>query len=166
MIVVPEDFTAACIRSAGAVGQRWTSALPTLTEKLLAQWNLTIDDEPVRFGAWALVIAVRRDSHPCVLKISRLGYETIGAGATAHGPVDEARALAAWDGRGSVQMLASDLDAGALLLERLDATRSLGNEEVFEAAHIAGRLLRRLVIPAPPDFPSPKELTPIFHTAS
>ena len=63
--------------------------------------------------------------------------------------VDEARALAAWRGQGAVLLLAADPQAGALLLERLDATRTLERLELRAAAQVAGRLLRRLAIPAP-----------------
>jgi streptomycin 6-kinase len=63
--------------------------------------------------------------------------------------VDEARALAAWRGRGAVLLLEADAESGALLLERLDATRTLDRLELRAAAQVAGRLLRRLAIRAP-----------------
>ena len=63
--------------------------------------------------------------------------------------VDEARALAAWRGQGAVLLLEADAQAGALLLERLEATRTLDSLELRAAAQVAGRLLRRLAIPAP-----------------
>jgi len=63
--------------------------------------------------------------------------------------VTEAGALVAWRGRGAVLLLEADLEAGALLLERLDATRTLESMDLRAAAQVAGRLLRRLAIPAP-----------------
>jgi streptomycin 6-kinase len=63
--------------------------------------------------------------------------------------VEEARALAAWSGQGAVLLLEADAQAGALLLERLDATRTLDSLDLRAAAQVAGRLLRRLAIPAP-----------------
>jgi streptomycin 6-kinase len=63
--------------------------------------------------------------------------------------VDEARALAAWKGRGAVLLLEADPAAGALLLERLDPTQTLDSMDLGAAAEVAGRLLRRLAIPAP-----------------
>jgi streptomycin 6-kinase len=64
--------------------------------------------------------------------------------------LDEATALATWGGRGAVQLLAAKPDEGVMLLERLDATRSLEDIGIEEAIRVAGGLLRRLAIPAPP----------------
>jgi streptomycin 6-kinase len=63
--------------------------------------------------------------------------------------VDEAGALAAWRGQGAVLLLEADPEVGALLLERLDPTRTLERMDLRAAAQVAGRLLRRLAIPAP-----------------
>ncbi len=65
---------------------------------------------------------------------------------------DEAAALAAWNGRGAVQLLDAAPEAGAMLLERLDGQRTLSRVDLTQALAIAGRLLRRLAIPAPPGF--------------
>jgi streptomycin 6-kinase len=51
-----------------------------------------------------------------------------------------------------VRMVAADLSAGALLLERLDADRPLRHLGMPDAIRVAGRLLRRLAVPAPPGF--------------
>jgi streptomycin 6-kinase len=45
------------------------------------------------------------------------------------------------------------LEGGALLLERLDLSRSLRSVPVAEALDVAGRLLLRLAVPAPENFP-------------
>lgn len=50
--------------------------------------------------------------------------------------------------------MACDPPRGALLLERLDASRSLASIPVAEAAAIAGALIRTLAIEAPGPFPS------------
>jgi streptomycin 6-kinase len=86
---------------------------------------------------------------PCVLKVSWTDEAT----------AEEAQALAAWHGQGAVQLRASQPDLGALLLERLDQRRSLNGVEIVEAVEIAGRLLRRLAIPAPSGFRSLKAVT-------
>ncbi|MDN4644796.1 aminoglycoside phosphotransferase family protein [Arthrobacter sp. PsM3] len=63
-------------------------------------------------------------------------------------PHDEAlmepHALALWSGHGAVRMLASDAAANALLLERLDAARSLQDEPMDVAVPVWGALVRRL----------------------
>ena len=46
-------------------------------------------------------------------------------------------------------LLEADPAVGALLLERLDPTRTLQRMDLRAAAQVAGRLLRRLAIPAP-----------------
>jgi streptomycin 6-kinase len=85
---------------------------------------------------------MRRGVEPLVLKLS---WPPAGAS-------EEVRGLEAWNGRGMVRMVASDVGRGALLLERLDSDHTLGRLPVAEAVPIAGRLLRRLAIPAPPGF--------------
>jgi streptomycin 6-kinase len=85
---------------------------------------------------------VRRRSEPFVLKLTW----------PADGVAEEVRGLEAWDGQGMVQMVAADVRVGALLLERLDADRTLRAMEAMEATRVAGKLLRRLAIPAPPGF--------------
>lgn len=79
-------------------------------------------------------------------------------GTEADLPADQARAeadaLAAWRGRGAVELVAIDVPRGALLLERLDASRSLASIPLTEAAATAGALIRELAIEAPEPFPS------------
>jgi streptomycin 6-kinase len=51
---------------------------------------------------------------------------------------------------GAVQLHEATLGEGALLLEQLDSGRSLSGLGLFDAAEIAGDLIRQLTIPAPP----------------
>lgn len=64
----------------------------------------------------------------------------------------EAAALEVWNGRGVVRLLEADLADGAVLLERLDPTRTLDSLDLLSAAEVIGRLIRRLAVPAPADF--------------
>jgi streptomycin 6-kinase len=57
-------------------------------------------------------------------------------------------------GRGAVELAAADMARGALLLERLDASRSLAGIPLAQAAATAGALMRTLAIEAPGSFPS------------
>ena len=63
-------------------------------------------------------------------------------------PHDEAlvepHALALWSGHGAVRLLAHDAEAGALLLERLAADRSLQDVPMDEAVPVWGALVRQL----------------------
>ncbi len=61
----------------------------------------------------------------------------------------EVAALRFRAGRGTVLLVETDLGAGTMLLERLDPTRSLATLPLAEANHHAGRMMRRLAVPAP-----------------
>ncbi|MCL4859590.1 MAG: hypothetical protein KJZ93_09300 [Caldilineaceae bacterium] len=148
-LVVPTAFAAATVKRAGEAGRRWIAELPEMVGGLCRHWNLEVDG-PSMHGYLGLVIPVRRKDEACVLKVS-LGDES---------SAEEALALAAWDGRGAVRLLAEEPTLGALLLERLDHRRSLGDLAIGEALTIAGRLLRRLAIPAPPGFATLREVGP------
>ncbi len=143
MITVPSAFATAAITRAGERGRQWIDELPGLVETLCAQWDLRIDGG-VMHGYLSLVIPVRRGDEACVLKVAWQDEST----------KDEAAALAAWAGRGAVQLLAIAPTCGAMLLERLDHTRSLQTVELGAALEIAGQLLRQLAIPAPTGFRS------------
>jgi streptomycin 6-kinase len=65
---------------------------------------------------------------------------------------EQVRALRWWDGRGMVVLYDADLDAGAMLLERLSTP--LTTRPVDEAVAVLGQLMRRLAVPAPEDAPS------------
>ena len=135
-----------------AGGHSGMAAAPDWVLDLCREWGLECGDE----GSWVvsgqgcdgLVMPVRRGSERCVLRVAW------PAGKIAV----EARALEAWDGRGAVRLLAARPEVGALLLERLDAERSLERIPLSEAAEVAGRLLRRLAIPAPAGVPCLREL--------
>ncbi|GHO99329.1 hypothetical protein KSF_093770 [Reticulibacter mediterranei] len=143
MITVPADFASATVMREGDVGREWIQALPALVEKLCQHWNLTIDG-PVMHGYLGLVIPVRLFEEPCVLKVSWADESTI----------HEALALSAWNGQGAARLLDHLPEWGAMLLERLDHRRSLCDVGIAEAVEVAGRLLRRLAIPAPSGFRS------------
>ena len=123
-------------------GQDWIAGLPGLVDLVCRQWGLDRDSGPIRHGYGAVVIPVQRGSESFVLKLAW----------PPQGMVVEARGLEVWDGRGMVRMAAADAGVGALLLERLDADRPLRSPPAMDAARVAGRLLRRLAIPAPPGF--------------
>ena len=142
MIVVPEAFAAAAVARGGEAGRRWVAALPGLLAALCGRWDLAVDGEAMH-GHLGLVVPVRRGEEALALKVSWLDEAT----------AEEAAALAAWGGRGAVRLLDADADLGAMLLERL-GPRSLLDVGIAEAVAVAGGLLRRLAIPAPPGFRS------------
>jgi streptomycin 6-kinase len=134
-VLEPVEFSA----QSSIEGRAWIAALPALLDRLCRRWRLQVEDGVAARGYHGVVVPVRRGAERCVLKLTW----------PAERAVDEARALAAWRGRGAVLLLEADPAAGALLLERLDPTRTLNSIELEVAAPVAGRLLRRLAIPAP-----------------
>jgi streptomycin 6-kinase len=139
------DLTATDFAAAGSPdGRAWIAALPALSGHLARQWDLTVTSEWVRHGYNAVVLPVTQSSRPLALKLTWPPGHAQG----------EAEALAAWRGRGAVKLVAADVPRGALLLERLDASRSLAGIPLAQAAATAGALIRTLAIQAPPPVPA------------
>ena len=138
---VPAALAASHRLYSGAAGDRWVAALPGLAATWLERWSLTLDGPPAS-GAVALVLPVRRaDGTPAALKLQPVDDETVGEGL----------ALRSWAGRGAVALLEHDEASGTLLLERLDASRSLltGASEDEAITVVADLLLRLNAVPAP-----------------
>lgn len=136
---MPEQFAEWRIRVDGERGRKWVEELPALVERLLGKWDLTLDGAEVLHGALSLVVLVRRGEQRLVLRVSWPEESTEG----------ETLALRAWQGRGAMQLLEAEPDTGAMLVERLDHTRSLHTLPLGDAAEIAGALIRTLAVPAP-----------------
>lgn len=139
---MPEALAESHAAFFGEAGRAWLDALPRLATDHLAGWELRIDGEPT-CGAVALILPVRlADGTPGVLKLQPIDEETAG----------EPVALRAWDGNGAVRLIRHDPDSGTMLLERLDANRSLGSiPDDREALRILCELMVRLhAVPAPP----------------
>jgi streptomycin 6-kinase len=138
--LTPDDFAA----TRTADGRAWIAALPALLADVARRWDLTVIGEEFRNGYNAVVFPVTRHGRVLALKLAwpadRTGVEAAG--------------LVAWRSRGVVELVAADVPRGALLLERLDASRSLADVPLPEAAAIAGALIRTLAIDPPQSFPS------------
>ena len=139
-VPLPPGFARRYSRSSD--GRAWLASLPQLFARCLAQWEMVPDLAPGALpwhGHGAVVVPVRRhpDSEATGTAVLKIAY-----------PHDEAlvepHALALWQGNGAVRLLASDAGAGALLLERLDAGRSLHDEPMDVAVPVWGGLVRRL----------------------
>lgn len=136
-----------------STGRDWLAALPRLVRHCLDQWRLELDLAPGALpwnGHGAIVVPVRLRAN------TGAGSEASAATAAAPRaavlkiafPHDEAlvepQALALWNGYGAVRLMGHDAGAGALLLERLDAARSLQDVPLDEAVPVWGELVRRL----------------------
>ncbi len=143
-VVIPDALVASHIKYFGDAGRRWVNALPTLAADCLDRWQLRVDGAAA-FGAVALVLPViRADGTPAALKLQPVDEETAG----------EAVALKEWSGLGAVRLLEHDAGSGSMLLERLDATRSLATvpDDLAALEIIAGLLARLNTVRAPTGF--------------
>ena len=141
-IIVPAELAELHEKYSGEAGRRWIAGLPAMAVDAMDRWELVIDGQ-VASGAVALIVPVaRRDGSKAVLKLQPVDDETSG----------EPAALRAWAGRGAVQLLEHDPSTGAMLLEKLDASRDLNTmEDDLAAAQVIAELLVQLnSVPAPP----------------
>jgi streptomycin 6-kinase len=124
--------------SGSSAGRAWLASLHGLICGRLERWELEVDLEPGQLpwnGHGGVVIPVlTRDGVPAALKVAY--------------PHDEARverfALRLWDGHGAVRLLESDAGTCSMLLERLDAGRSLQEVPLETAVEVWGGLTRQL----------------------
>lgn len=142
MIRIPDAFARGTVGREGAAGAAWLGGLPAIVDGLLARWRC-VPDGAVMHGGVGIVVPVRRAEGPAVLKVS----------FPHPGNVHEPDGFAAWGGHGAVRLYERDDERFAMLLERARPATLAELGDGDEAAAIAGRLSRRLAIPAPPGLP-------------
>lgn len=131
----------------GPCGAAWIAELPAIVDGLLRRWDCE-PDGPVLHGGVGVVVPVRRpDARPAVLKVS----------FPHPGNVHEPDAFTAWGGRGAVLLHARDDQRFAMLLERAGPSSLAEQADGDELVSVAGRLSRRLAVPAPPGLPRLRE---------
>lgn len=136
-LTVPEPFAVQTVEREQRAGREWLERLPELVGQLLREWDLTLAGPPVA-GNVGLVWEVRRtDGTAAVLKVTWRDAETR----------NEAEALRRWDGHGAAKLIEASGAAGALLLERLDASTSLTSAPLGAAIEVAAELLSLLHVP-------------------
>jgi streptomycin 6-kinase len=141
----PESLPAAFRRN-NAADPDWLRTLPARLTALARRWSLTLEP-PFPDLTYHYVAPARRRSaaggeRRCVLK---LGRDAAGLGA-------EAAALRLFDGDGAARLLDADLEAGALLMERLrpgTTLVALAARDDDAATRVAAAALQRLWRPAP-----------------
>jgi streptomycin 6-kinase len=135
----PEIPAAFRVRAASQVHWAdWFVGLPRLLGELVADWNLRQDGATMA-GDCAVVVPVRTDDgRSAVLKVSWPHWEA----ETEH------LALRAWDGDAAVRLYRADPHRFALLLERIDAGRSLNALPVRQACEVIAAAYARLHRPA------------------
>jgi streptomycin 6-kinase len=141
MIEIPATFRA--MPRWWSDGTDWLDALPDLLVEQCARWELTPEGD-VRHGSNALVVRVRRGDESLALRLSPPGDDV----------ASEAAVLRFWDGRGTVRLVAVDVERRAQLLEWVTPGHALDRLPLVDAAPVVGAVLRRLAVEAPPDAPS------------
>ena len=138
---IPEELRQATMPREG--GAEWLASLPALIDELLQRWNCVPEGlavggkvglvQPAKSGVYGNVVLKVSYPHP----------------ANVHEP----DAYQTWAGRGAVQLWERYDERFAMLLERLGPDRPYEVFPVDEAVRVAGVLVRRLAVPAPPDLP-------------
>ncbi|WP_106402134.1 aminoglycoside phosphotransferase family protein [Actinocorallia populi] len=152
--MMTRDFTETVAEVWGDAGVRWLAELPSVLDAVARDWDLTVE-EPYELSYHYVTRVVCGDGTPAVLKLG------VPSGTSL---AEEAPALAAFDGRGSVRLLRTDLDRGALLLERVspgDRLRDLVPGRDAEATSALVSVMRRLHVPPPPGCPIPDALAQV-----
>ncbi|WP_104091398.1 aminoglycoside phosphotransferase family protein [Arthrobacter sp. GMC3] len=137
-VKIPEDLRARHSRT--REGRAWLSDLPDLIVAALTRWNLAVD-LPAGVQPWnghtGIVIPVRTASRDAAaLKIAFPFEEALL----------EPVALTLWNGHGMVRILEHDTSSCSMVIERLDAEKSLLTVEMDDAIEVWGSTVRRLSI--------------------
>ena len=120
-------------------GREWLDSLPRIVAACAERWGLRVG-QPFAGGNVSLVVAVERNGERVVLKVNFPEEET----------EREPDALAHWDGRGAVRLLAYDETRRALLIEQCQpGTRLWEVDDDEEATRLAASVLTALWRPPP-----------------
>ena len=125
-----------------AGGEEWLMSLPAIVEECVDRWELRPGSpfEPARI-ALALPVTLP-DGAPAVLKVNFPTDES----------ESEAQALAHWQGRGAVRLIASNQERHALLVERcLPGDPLAALSDLREVDRVGASLLRQLWRPPAED---------------
>ena len=128
----------------GGSGAEWLDSLAGLVAAAVDRWGLTVERVVEPGGQVSLVLYVlRADGSPAVLKLGLPHPEA----------AQEHAALAHWDGRGAVRLLAAAPQDGAMLLERLHGEVPLRSLAEARAMLEAEGTLQRLWVAPPAGHP-------------
>ncbi|MBD0676669.1 aminoglycoside phosphotransferase family protein [Streptomyces sp. CBMA156] len=148
MIAIPDGLVRTTVDREGAPGAAWIAELPGLAAELLEHWGC-VPDGVATHGGVGLVLPVRPGTgHPAGRTAGRTAVLKV---SFPHpGNVHEPDAFAVWAGRGAVRLYERDVERFAMLLERVSPATLAEVRDSDEVVTVAGRLSRRLAVPAPP----------------
>lgn len=154
MIAIPEAFVRSTVDREGDAGAAWLAELPGIVEKLLGRWGCVPDGEVLHGGVGVIVPVLRRSEERAVSS----GERAVLKVSFPHpGNVHEPDAFVAWGGCGAVLLHERDDERFAMLLERVRTSTLAEVEDGDEVVTVAGRLNRRLAVPAPRGLPRLRE---------
>jgi streptomycin 6-kinase len=137
---IPAKLARTAVELHGSAGAEWLGRLPGIVAECAERWSLTLLPSFEDAG-YSYVAPARRDGGPpAVLKVAFVWHEL----------TSELEALRCYEGRGAVELLEADHDAGALLTEQAlpgAPLTSVADDE--QATRIAAGLMRELWRPAP-----------------
>ena len=145
---MPEDFARGVVEMHGDAGRLWLRDLPRLVGECAARWSLRTGPpfRPLSYNYAAPA------EGPCGERL------VLKLGPPARELLTEIEALRLFGGGGAARLVASDAQAGALLLERLEPGTPLAalcERDDGAATSAAASVMRKLWRPAPPAHPFP-----------
>jgi streptomycin 6-kinase len=138
MIDFPPEFVQRTIAVHGPRAQEWLDTLPSLISQLQDRWALEIGAPFLPLSYHFVTRARQSPDREVVLKLAVPGQDLYR----------EARCLVAFGGRGAVRLLESDLELGALLLERITPGWDIRGLDDAQAISATTDVLKRLHRPA------------------
>lgn len=145
MIQISEKFKRTITELYATDGSEWLNNLPALIVDCELRWALTVGSPFLPLSYNYVAPATRADGTRVVLK---LGYPNPELRT-------EIEALQIYEGHGIVRLIASDIEQGILLLERLEPGTPLsrlsnaGGTSSEQATSIAAQVMRQLWRPVP-----------------
>lgn len=141
-VEVPPSLAGSYARGFGEEGRAWIAGLPGLAAEFLDRWELRRDGAAAAGEASLVLPVLCANGTRAVLRLQMPREETTAA----------LIGLRTWDGDGMVRLLDHDPGSGTMLLERLDASRTLASVEDDDVAMgvLAGLQARLVRVPAPP----------------
>jgi streptomycin 6-kinase len=145
VVAIPESF-ARCMRDVyGDAGDTWIERLPGIIAECEQRWEIAVD-APFALTYNYVAPARRADGRLVVLKV---GYP-------CREFQNEMDALRHFDGHGIGALLASDIETGAMLIERMLPGQTLETvEDDIAATAAAAKVMRELWVPAPAEHSFP-----------
>lgn len=146
---VPASVASRWIATHGTLAHEWLNALPDTVRCWTHRWELTLEGT-LAGGSVSVVLAVRTDGNPAVLKL--------GAPWSEWSPA-EAAALRLWNGNSAPRLVKASDDGRALLMERVVP----GTRPARLGIAGLGGLLMRL---SRPQLPVPREIPPLAEAVA